>query len=121
MPTRELLAAVVVEGVEDPILEFTVELFKRFFGISSSISLSGSLIRALINCVACLVDSVPPLQKGRTAKSASKAFTHIIPKALPHRTQPVFYHPNTNRKITLYSKNEPSTVPLQTITQEIQV
>lgn len=68
MPTRELLAAVVVAGVEDPILEFTVELFKRFFGISSSISLSGSLIRALINCVACLVDSVPPLQKGRTGK-----------------------------------------------------
>lgn len=61
IPTRELLAAVVVAGVDDPILEFAAELFKRFFGISSSISLSGSLIRALINCVACLVDSVPPL------------------------------------------------------------
>lgn len=61
IPTRELLAAVVVAGVDDPILEFAAELFKRFFGISSSISLSGSLIKALINCVACLVDSVPPL------------------------------------------------------------
>jgi hypothetical protein len=48
IPIKELLAAVVV-GAEDPILEFAVELFKRFFGISSSISLSGSLIKALIN------------------------------------------------------------------------
>lgn len=61
IPIKELLAAVVV-GADDPILEFAEELFKRFFGISSSISLSGSLIRALINWVACLVDSVPPLQ-----------------------------------------------------------
>jgi len=68
IPTRELLAAVVAAGADVPILEFADELFKRFFGISSSISLSGSLIRALINCVACLVDSVPPLKNKRRGK-----------------------------------------------------
>ena len=67
IPIKELLAAVVV-GADDPILEFAEELFKRFFGMSSSISLSGSLIRALINWVACLVDSVPPLQMDQKKK-----------------------------------------------------
>lgn len=62
IPITELLADVTAAEVKGAAFEFA-EAFKRFFGISSSISLSGSLISALIRCVACLVDSVPPLQK----------------------------------------------------------
>lgn len=63
IPINELLADVTAAEVKGAAFVFAEEAFKRFFGISSSISLSGSLISALIRCVACLVDSVPPLQK----------------------------------------------------------
>lgn len=63
MPIIELLADVTAAEDKGAAFEFAEEAFKRLFGISSSISLSGSLISALIRCVACLVDSVPPLQK----------------------------------------------------------
>lgn len=83
MPTRELLAAVVAAGVAEPILELAAELFKRFFGISSSISLSGSLIRALISCVACLVDSVPPLLQRKEGEKS------LRPSLKPPPTQTI--------------------------------
>lgn len=47
IPITELLTEETILA-DDTAFEFAEELFKRFFGISSSISLSGSLISALI-------------------------------------------------------------------------